>query len=297
MLSKQKVKNLIKEKNIESGLPTQQLYVLYAMDQLLYQLSESSFSDYLIVKGGFLLTSVHGLTNRSTGDLDFTVKGYELNEENLIKLFNSLDKSNTNTYFEYKSLNRTRESFNYEGFEIKLIYHHDGIQIPLNVDFTTGEELIPMQHVNKVKSLFSEKEYAISGYSTEQILTDKFYTLLAYGNIDDSNSRMKDYYDIYLLSKTSGIDLKKINSGIELTMNQRDNYINRNEYKNIIQYLKHSKVQNDLWKNYQTKQIYAKDLAFDVVMDQIDFFSDNLVASKEKEIKRENLLKNRELER
>lgn len=79
MLSKQKMKNLIHQKSKESKLPPQQLYGLYAMDQLLAQLSKTKYSNHLIVKGGFLLTTTYGLENRATGDIDFTVEGLELN--------------------------------------------------------------------------------------------------------------------------------------------------------------------------------------------------------------------------
>ncbi|HIZ52673.1 MAG TPA: nucleotidyl transferase AbiEii/AbiGii toxin family protein, partial [Candidatus Enterococcus avicola] len=85
MLSKQKMKNLISKKSKETGLPAQQLYGLYAMDQFVSEISETEYSDYLIIKGGFLLTTSYGLDNRATGDIDFTVRDIALNEDNIEK--------------------------------------------------------------------------------------------------------------------------------------------------------------------------------------------------------------------
>jgi len=60
----------------------------------------------------------------------------------------------------------------------------------------------------------------LSSYSIEQIITDKFHTLLAYGELDDTNTRMKDYYDLYLLTTTiDDIDLNKVVLGLEKRMN------------------------------------------------------------------------------
>lgn len=215
------MKNLIRQRSMETGLPPQQLYGLYAMDQLVAQLSETEYSDHLIIKGGFLLTTSYGLDNRATGDIDFTVRGLALNEKNIMQMLDSLPISNGKRTFDFVGIKETREDFDYNGYELKLIFHNDGVKIPLNVDLTTGEDLIQMEYNKNVRSIFTDEEYSILGYPVEQILSDKFYTLLAYGEIDDSNSRMKDYYDLYLLTKTNdNINLEKVNVGLGKTMNQ-----------------------------------------------------------------------------
>ena len=177
MLSKQKMKNLISKKSKETGLPAQQLYGLYAMDQFVSEISETEYSDYLIIKGGFLLTTSYGLDNRATGDIDFTVRDIALNEDNIEKMVNSLPMSNGKRNFEFVGIKETRESFAYNGYELKLMFHNDGVKIPLNVDLTTGEDLIEMEYDKNVRSIFTDEKYSISAYPVEQILTDKFYLL------------------------------------------------------------------------------------------------------------------------
>ena len=282
MLSKQKMKNLIRQKSQDTGLPPQQLYGLYAMDQFLSQLSETKYSNHLIVKGGFLLTASYGLENRATGDLDFTVKGLDLSEENIVEMLNSLPKISGKEIFEFVGMKETREDFNYNGYELKLVFNNDGVKIPLNVDLTTGEDLIPMEHHKQVQSIFTEEKYPISGYPIEQILTDKFYTLLAYGEIDDTNSRMKDYYDLYLLTKTNDdLEFGKINVGLEKIMNQRNVHIGTDKYDEIITYLQESDKQRDLWSSFEESKPYAEGIEFDEVMNQIHQFSDELIFERE----------------
>lgn len=292
------MKNLIQKKSKESDLAPQQLYGLYAMEQFVSQLSRTKYADYLIVKGGFLLTVTQGLENRATGDLDFTVNGFDLNKNNLIQMINSLDTIDTLYRFELKGLKETREKFEYNGFELKLIYHHDGVKIPFNVDFTTGEDLIEPIQKKKVSSVFSDEEYSILSYSLEQILTDKFYTLLAYGAIDDSNSRMKDYYDLYLLSKVNpNVDLEKINTGLKKTMKQRENHIDIKDYGVIINYLKESDKQKELWSRYSDIMPYAKGITFDKITDQILSFSNQLIREKQLQNDKKRIQQSKELER
>lgn len=284
MLSKQKMKNLISKKSKETGLPAQQLYGLYAMDQFVSEISETEYSDHLIIKGGFLLTTSYGLDNRATGDIDFTVRGIALNEDNIEKMVNSLPMSNGKRNFEFVGIKETRESFAYNGYELKLVFHNDGVKIPLNVDLTTGEDLIEMEYDKNVRSIFTDEKYSISAYPVEQILTDKFYTLLAYGQIDDSNSRMKDYYDLYLLTKMNDdINLKKINIGLEKTMSQRGQIIETKDYDGILNYLKQSVKQIEMWSKFEDSKPYAKDISFEEVMNQVQVFSNKLIIEKESE--------------
>lgn len=281
MLNKQQLKNLINKKATESGLPPQQLYGLYAMDQLVSLISKTHYSKDLILKGGFLLTTAQGLNFRATGDLDFTITGFKLNEDNISKMIDSLQEGLEQPIFEIVSFKDTREDFNYNGLEVKLIYNNDKMRIPFNIDFTTGEKLIDQDFEQEITSLFTGENYKMKSYPLEQVLTDKFYTLLAYGNYDDTNSRMKDYYDIYILTKThKNINFKDINIGIAKTMNQRENYISFLDYQEIIQYLKHSVTQNELWNRFSNAMPYAENIAFVDVIDQIQLFAEKLVDDK-----------------
>lgn len=281
MLNKQQLKNLINKKAIESGLPPQQLYGLFAMDQLVSLLSKTYYSNYLILKGGFLLTTAQGLNFRATGDIDFTITGFELNESNITKMIDTIQTQLEQPMFEIVNFKETREDFNYNGLEVKLLYHNDGMRIPFNIDFTTGEDLIQKDHQQNITSLFTGEEYSIKSYPVEQIITDKFYTLLAYGEIDDTNSRMKDYYDLYILTKSyQKLNIQDINNGLSKTMNQRDNYISFLDYEEIIQYLKQSETQRDLWERFSEAMPYADNLAFIDIINQIELFGEKLTREK-----------------
>src|SRR5690625_710436 len=182
MLSQQRMKNLIREKAIESNLPMQQLYGLYAIDRLVLKLSKSLYADKLIVKGGFLLTTELGISMRATRDLDFTAEYILLNKFEVEKLLKEISKRNAkdNEYFEINNVEEIAGNINFSGYNLKVTYHNGSTQIPISVDLTSGEDLVSITNKKVFTSIFTNETYKLSSYAIEQILSDKFYTLLAY---------------------------------------------------------------------------------------------------------------------
>lgn len=289
------MKNLVGKKAHESKIPIQQMYGLYAMDRLVLKLSETEFADNLIVKGGFLLTTDLGVSMRSTRDLDFTLENFSLDEDTINELLNIIEarEENDGEHFEFNSIDETRDDFEYNGYNLKLIYCNGNTKIPINVDVTSGEDIIAIQRNKRFKSIFTDEEYMLNSYPMEQVISDKLYTLLAYGSIDDTNSRMKDYYDLYLLTRINdNLDLNKINLSLEKTMKQRENYIETEDYEEIIDYLSDSENQKGLWSRYVSKSSYAASIEFEEVMNEIHCFSNELVQQKLKKRKQKNLSTN-----
>jgi len=286
LLSEQKMKNLIDNKAKETNLPKQQLYGLYGLEQLLLKLNDSSYKDHLILKGGYLLSSVYGLDNRVTRDLDTTMINSPLTKETLEELadFVTSPDKNGEKQFELRGIKETRENFDYKGFELKLLFKNGRSKFPISIDFTTGEDLIAIEKGSKIPLMFEEnKSLDFPSYSIEQIITDKFYTTIAYGKYDDTNSRMKDYYDIHLLSTIGeNIDYSLVNEGLSKTMNQRDEVISKKDFESIILSLGESENQKSLWERYRTVTPFAKELEFEDVINKMLEVSDNIVSAEYK---------------
>ena len=274
------MKDLVGKKFKETQVPIQQLYGLYAMEQLIVKLSKDEIADHLIVKGGFLLATHLGVQNRVTRDLDFTVQGFYLNEDTLRDFIDVIEQRDEKdqSYFECKAIKITRENFDYEGYNLRLDYINDKTKIPIHIDLTSGEKLVSIHYQKPFQSIFTDETYQMSSYEIEQVLVDKLYTLLAYGSIDDTNSRMKDYYDLYLLTKVqSNLNFHKVNKGLQKMMQQRNLVVPNEQYQPIIESLMASPKQNQMWAQYCSKNIYAADLPFDEVMTQVRMFAQDLI--------------------
>lgn len=283
MLSEQKMKNLIDKKAKETDLPKQQLYGLYALEQFLLKLNDSQYKDRLIIKGRYLLSSIYGLDSRVTRDLDTTMIDYPLTKETLegIAEFVSTPDKDGESHFELRGIKETREDFDYNGYELKLLYKNGRSKFPISIDFTTGEELTSVEKGRGIPLIFDKnKTLDFPNYSIEQILTDKFYTTMAYGKYDDTNSRMKDYYDIYLLSTIGkAIDYSLINEGLSKTMEQRGEIINSDSFDDIISSLAKSEHQRSLWERYRSVTPFAKDIEFNDVIEKMSNVSDQIISA------------------
>lgn len=236
------------------------------MEQLLIKLNDSPYKDHLILKGGYVLATTLGLDRRATRDLDTTVRGFRLDKE---KIADFITESNQKaSQFELVGIKETREAFEYNGYELKLHYINGKARFPISIDFTTGEDLIDVMELDVIPSLFdSSVELRFPRYPLEQIIADKWYTTLAYGKEVDTNSRMKDLYDLYILSKSyDTIDYAKVAEAVNKIMNQKNNRISIDEYEPIINFLHSSDQQQVTWTNYQRLYPFARDVAFDEVI-------------------------------
>lgn len=281
MLSEQKMKNLIAKKARETGIAPQQLYGLFAMEQVLIKLADSPYKNHCIMKGGYVLSTRFGLDNRSTRDLDTTIRDMALNKDKINELVDYITSPDENgeTHFKKITIKESRDTFEYNGFKVVLSFQNGKARFPIHIDFTTGEDLIDVDEESQIPLLFEEdKTVVFPSYPVEQILADKLYTTLAYGAIDDSNSRMKDYYDIYLLNKTlKDINFLKVIEAMNKTMTQRDNFIEMERYFEIINDLRKSDKQEHFWERFQQDQVYASGITFTEVMESVHSFVQTVV--------------------
>lgn len=273
----------VRDKSKETGLHIQEVQNLFAMERLLYSLSQTNYKEHFILKGGFLLTTKHGLQLRSTVDIDFTFKNAPLTvksmKDMIVKANQYLDENEKITL---NRLEETREHFEYSGYSARLTYHLDRSHYDFKIDVTTGEDLIDMNYSETIKGLFGNDLIEIYSYSSEQIIADKFYTMIAYGNYDDTNSRMKDYYDMYMLNRMySNLNYTDIVQAINKTMQQRNEMIHYKQYDQIIDYLSQSENQHRHWERYQDKTPYASDISFVEVMAEIKSVNQKIVEVEE----------------
>lgn len=274
-----KMKHLVKSKARETGLPVQQLYGLFAMEQLLIKLNASPYKDHLILKGGYVLSTTLGLDKRSTRDLDTTIRNLSLDREKMQEIADFVTQTNQEiSHFELIGIKETREAFEYNGYELKLHYINGKARFPISIDFTTGEDLIDVMESDMIPSLFDTSvQLRFPRYPLEQIIADKFYTMLAYGKEGDTNSRMKDLYDLYILSKSyDTIDYVKVAEAVKKTMNQKNNQISVEEYEPVIHFLHSSDQQQVTWANYQRLYPFARDIDFDEVIHSLKSVANKL---------------------
>ena len=266
---KVKVSNLA----LSTNIPNKYLIQSFMFEALLKRISVSKYKDKFIIKGGLLLSSIFGVNLRSTMDLDTTIKGLPLDRTTITKVVNeiiSIDLKD-NIKLEIENIKDIREEELYSGFNVNLKAEFDGLKTNLMIDITTGDVITYKEVQFEYKTLFDNEIVNIMTYNYEAIIGR---------NID--NTRMKDYYDLYMFVnlKWNDIDKTILRKAIFNTSEKREtlNYIeNADKYIELIN--EDSKLKS-LWKNYQNTYAYAKDISFENTIAAIKVINGVIVPAK-----------------
>lgn len=271
---KAKASNLSKKTNI----PNKYLIQNFMFEALLKRISKSKYKNKFVIKGGLLLSSIFGVNLRSTMDLDTTIKGLPLDRDTITKVINeiiSIDVED-NVRLEIENIKDIREEELYSGFEVNLKAEFDGLKTNLMIDITTGDIITYKEVEFKYSTLFDNETINIMTYNYETIIAEKFESIIS-RNID--NTRMKDYYDLYMFVNLKWNDINKetLRKAIINTSKAREtlDFIeNANKY---IELISDDSRLNLLWNSYQNNYEYAKDIEFEDTINAIKVISEIVV--------------------
>ena len=259
MQLKAKIKNISKEKNISAQLVLQN----YMMERFIERIALSDFQDQMIIKGGLLISSIVGLDSRATMDIDMTLKGKPVNEAFILDYINEISRININdeVKFDVVSITEIREMDDYFGFRVSLIAGIGTMKIPLKIDITTGDKIIPSEISYEYPLMFENRSIKIKAYNLETILSEKIETIISRGN---QNTRMRDFYDVYILLKlkSKNIDYNILRLAIEETSQKRDSLNLLLNYKEIISNIENNNEMLVRWENYRNSFNYARTIDF-----------------------------------
>lgn len=257
-------------KNHISGNEIGRLWQEVMLDDLLKRISISKYKDNFILKGGLLLSAVVGINNRSTEDIDGEIKGFDLTEDEIEKVFTVICNTkpdNDPLEIVLTKIEKIHENEEYKGFRLHFNASFKTIKYPLKVDISTGDVITPREiHYNYMPHLEDEK-IEIWAYNMETVTAEKLETVITRGV---ANTRMKDFYDLYILqNRNVNIDIKTLQAA----------FINTAAYRNSIFYKEGKidkdyclqqidKIQNDqrmqrLWQNYVRKHPFVNGITFD----------------------------------
>ena len=256
---KAKASNLSKKTNI----PNKYLIQNFMFEALLKRISKSKYKNKFVIKGGLLLSSVFGVNLRSTMDLDTTIKGLPLDRDTITKVINeiiSIDVED-NVRLEIENMKDIREEELYSGFEVNLKAEFDGLKTNLMIDITTGDIITYKEVEFKYSTLFDNETINIMTYNYETIIAEKFESIIS-RNID--NTRMKDYYDLYMFVNLKWNDINKdtLRKAIINTSKARETLDYIDNASKYIELIGNDSRLKSLWNSYQNNYEHAKDIEF-----------------------------------
>lgn len=264
MQLKDKLRNISKEKNVDFNT----LLRLYMYDRFLERLSKSKYRDNFVLKGGFYLSTLFGVENRATMDIDTAFRNASFDEETIIKMINEIVsiKIDDNAKLSYLGIESIRGEDEYGGFRVTIQVEYETMKQSFHIDIATGDPITPKEIRYKYLPLLGDYYVDLYAYNMETVLAEKIETML---NRLELNGRTRDFYDIYLIYKKEwrSINIDHFRKAIDKTFTKRKYNGNPFEALDII---RNSEILKERWNKYQRSFSYAEGIEFEDIMNCLE---------------------------
>ncbi|MBR2091682.1 MAG: nucleotidyl transferase AbiEii/AbiGii toxin family protein [Fibrobacter sp.] len=262
------LKALVKDLSAKYGITPQATLQMYCLERLLDRIAASRFRNHFIIKGGFLIASILGVGSRSTMDIDATVKGFSVSYENVDSIFKEIcgiDIADQQT-FSFERIEEIREKDDYLGLRVFVECRYGKMNVPLTVDLTTGDTIIPHEIEYMYKCVFDDKMIPIIAYPLENVFAEKLDTIISRGV---ANTRTRDFYDVYTLYalKKEEVNFETLRLALEATSRRRNTFEILKEYPQVLEDIKADSPQNDFWRRFVAKNPFARGITLSQAVD------------------------------
>jgi predicted nucleotidyltransferase component of viral defense system len=255
----------------EMNRPFAEVLQYYAMERFLYRLSKTRYADDFVLKGGLLFYVWNLPLRRPTRDIDF--HGYVSgNSKTLLKIVHEVIEVSSpedGLTFDSKSISveETQIDADYQGVRIKLIAMLNRARIPLQIDIGFSDELASRAESIEYPNILPDLQTVyMKGYPKEAVVAEKFHAAIRHG---DLNSRMKDYYDLWLMLATFRFEGRSLQKAIETTFKNRDTDLPSERPASLS--VEFASANNTRWNNFLEKMDIetAKSADFAYVIEQV----------------------------
>jgi predicted nucleotidyltransferase component of viral defense system len=263
---KAQINNFAKKNHVSAQAVLQN----YMLERLLERIILSEYHDNFILKGGMLISSLVGISNRTTMDMDITIQNSPLIEEKLFRTFSDICTIETNdeVAFSVSNISPIRNEDIYGGYRLSIIATYKTITTPLKVDITVGDIITPQPIRYEFPSIFEKKEFSTWAYNLETILAEKVETVL---RRDIFNTRPRDFYDIYIILNKfeNSVDKELFLNALFATAKKRNSLEGLDKKEIILDRILADSEMQKRWNIYSVNNFYARDLEFDKIISKI----------------------------
>ena len=259
------LKALIRNLSKGNSAYSQILLRNFMMERFLERISLSKYKDKFILKGGMLISTIVGIDIRSTMDLDTTIKNANLNKTAINDLISEIISIplDDGVSFRIKRIEDIMEGADYPGIRVNMDAYFDSVTSPVKIDISTGDAITPKEIKHNIKLMFENRSIELYAYNLETVVAEKLETIIVRST---TNTRMRDFYDLYILRKLyfSKIDKNDLHKALKATALNRDTLklIEANDINDLFDELERNTEMKALWNNYQNNYSYSKGISW-----------------------------------
>lgn len=276
---RQRLLNLSQARNYEFQLTLTH----YAIERLLYRLSQSTAGDGFLLKGAMLFNLWTGELHRPTRDLDLSGQG-DPSTDRLHLIFQdlcALTVAPDGLIFDPDSVQITpiRELQEYDGQRVKLTAHLANARIPLQIDIGFGDAVTPAPVTVEYPTLLDFPAPQLRIYPKETVVAEKTQALVALGM---ANSRMKDFYDLWFLANKFSFAGEPLADAMSATFARRRTPIPADQPLGLTETFYHHLQKQQQWRAFLSRnEIELDENSFADIIDELrKFLMPPLVAAR-----------------
>jgi predicted nucleotidyltransferase component of viral defense system len=262
----------LKNKAKASGMSYQQCLQLFFQEEFLRRLSRSGYVDNLILKGGLFIYTLTDFESRATVDIDFLLRRLDSEVEHMDTviddILNTPTGNNDVVILSAKKMEQISPQRKYHGISTQIIGRIKNARVPFDVDIGVGDVIVPNPQKRTVPTQLAGYEAPeILTYSLESTIAEKFDAILQRFEL---TGRMKDFYDIYYLSRTFEFDGRSLQEAIIQTLSNRGTPYDRNSLDRVVALADDTDMKTK-WR-YFLKNIRGAEVTFPAVIHGIGVF-------------------------
>ena len=228
MISADSVKNRLYNKAKITGKTMQELLIMYCLERTLYRLSISKYSDKFTLKGGVLLYALFdGNYARTTADVDLLAEKMSNDVLNMCNVFKEILSVKTDDPIRYDleslKVEVITENKKYHGLNVSLLAYLDKTQINISIDIGFDDIIYPSKVKMDYPVILNDDNPNIYVYSIYSCIAEKFEAIVSFGY---DNSRLKDFYDIYVIANSFDLKSSELIEAIKETFHHRNTNFN-----------------------------------------------------------------------
>jgi len=216
------VRAQLQNKAKEMNRPFSEVLQYYGMERFLYRFSQSKYADKFILKGALMFTVWHVPERRTTLDIDFAAN-YDNQVEAVERVIKDICKTSVTPdglIFDVATVKgrKIKEDADYEGVRVKFRGFLERARIAMQIDAGFGDIIYPKPKVIDYPVILDFPKPHLKGYPTESVVSEKFEAMIKLGLL---NSRMKDFYDIWLMIRLFDFNGLKLVEALKRTFQHR----------------------------------------------------------------------------
>lgn len=207
----------------EASRPFNELLQYFAIERFIYRLSKSPHADRLILKGALMFSTWSGALSRPTMDIDLLAR-----IENSLELVVAIMKEACDADVEADGMSfnadtvtatRITEGADYVGVRVRVRGGLGNARVHLQIDIGFGDVIVPGPVKVTYPAILDFPAPELNGYTMESAIAEKFQAMVKLGVL---NSRMKDFYDLWMLSRVFDFKGQTLAKAIEKTFENRN---------------------------------------------------------------------------